>query len=438
VAISRVKDLYRELLLRELDSLPTLKRAGLLTFRVIGAIIRDLTQGQLTLRAMSMVYTTLLSLVPLLAVSVSVLKGFGVHEAASTQDALAQLLAPLGERGAELSVQIVAFVDNINGRALGAAGLAFLIYTAFSLIAKVEAAFNWVWRVQEARTLGRRLSEYLSVLLIGPMTIVVAMGVTASMTSRESIDAVTDVAMVSDSLFAVGRLVPYVLVISVFTFLYSFMPNTRVRIIPAAIGALAAGFLWQSAGVLFATFVASSSQTTIIYSGFAIGVFFLIWLYLSWMILLVGASISFYVQNPRYTRGLGRVRDLANRGREEAALAVMYLVARTHRDGGKRWTTDDLARYLVVPTESLHFMFARLRRRGLIIDAAEGGLLPARALTDIKLREIVSAVRDAEGHGNTLLPDDPMTDDLPIQQVLDEIETAYDKTLGDRTLSELV
>jgi membrane protein len=436
--MTRLRDLYQILLQREVESLTRVQRFALRTFRVIGAIVRDITQGQLTLRAMSMVYTTLLSLVPLLAVSVSVLKGFGVHEAAATQDALAQLLAPLGERGAEISVQIVAFVDNINGRALGAVGLAFLIYTAFSLVSKVEAAFNWVWRVEEARTIGRRLSEYLSVLLIGPMTIVIALGVTATVTSRETIDAVTDVAVVSDSLFAVGKLIPYVLVISVFTFLYSFMPNTRVRLVPAAIGAIAAGFLWQSVGVLFATFVASSSQTTIIYSSFAIGVFFLIWLYLSWMILLVGASISFYVQNPRYTQGLGRVRDLANRGREEAAFAVMYLVGKNHRDGGKRWTMDDLARYLVVPTESLQFVFGRLKRRGLLVDAAEGGLLPARALTDIRLRDIVGAVRDAEGHGGALLPDDPMTEGLPMHQVLEEIETAYDRALGDRALSELV
>jgi membrane protein len=432
-----LRKLYQDLLLREVETLPRLQRIGVLTLRVIGALFRDLSQGQLALRAMSMVYTTLLSLVPLLAVSVSVLKGFGVHETV-VQPALAQFLAPLGDRGTELTTQIVAFVDNINGRALGAAGLAFLMFTAFSLVHKVEAAFNWVWRVQEGRSIGRRLSEYLSVLLIGPLTIFIALGVTASLTSREAISSVTDVTVVSDSLFALGSLVPYVLVISVFTFMYSFMPNTRVRIAPAAIGAIASGILWQSVGAMFATFVASSTQTTIIYSGFAIGVFFLIWLYVAWMILLVGASISFYVQNPRYTRGLGRVRDLANRGREEAALAVMYLVGRAHREGGERWTQDDLARYLVVPSESLHFVFGRLRRRGLLVDAAEGGLLPGRALTDIRLRDVVAAVRDAEGQGSTMLSDDPMTEELPVQDVLDQIDAAYDQALADRALSELV
>jgi len=429
--------LFRALIEADLDAMSSLRRRGILALRVLGAVGRDIAQGQLALRAMSMVYTTLLSLVPLLAVSVSVLKGFGVHETV-VQPALAQFLAPLGERGLEITDQIVAFVDNINGKALGAAGLAFLIYTAFSLVHKVEAAFNWVWRVQEARSIGRRLSEYLSVLLIGPLTIFVALGLTASVFSRESVEGLTDIGVVSDSLLALGRIVPYLLVISVFTFMYSFMPNTKVRLVPAVIGAIASGIMWQSAGLLFATFVASSSQTTIIYSGFAILVFFLIWLYVAWMILLIGSSISFYVQNPRYTRGLGRVRDLANRGREEAALAIMFLVGRAHREGNKRPSADDLARQLVVPSESLYFVFSRLRRHQLLVDAAEGGLLPGRALTDIRLRDVFSAVRDAEGKGGQMVSDHPLTDQLPVRGILDEIEAAYDTALNDRRLSELL
>ena len=114
--------------------------------QIIAMTLRDLMGGMITLRAMSLVYTTLLSLVPLLAVSISVLKGFGVHD--QLEPTLVHLLAPLGEKSVEISAKIVGFVENMRIGVLGALGLAMLIYTAVSLIQKIEAAFNQTWRLK--------------------------------------------------------------------------------------------------------------------------------------------------------------------------------------------------------------------------------------------------------------------------------------------------
>ena len=135
----------------DLGAVSSLRRKLLLALRTVYAVLRDLGEGQLTLRAMSLVYTTLLSVAPLLALSFSVLKGFGVQN--QVRPALLGLLAPLGEKGVEITDQVIGFVNNIKVGVLGALGLGLLIYTVITLLQKIEHAFNFVWRVKSGRPL---------------------------------------------------------------------------------------------------------------------------------------------------------------------------------------------------------------------------------------------------------------------------------------------
>ena len=153
--------------------------AGIL--RYLFALLRDIFQGQLTLRSMSLVYTTLLSVVPLIAFSFSVLKGFGIHN--ELEPLLFNVLEPLGEQGARITQQVLDFVDNVRGGVLGGVSLAFFIYTAISMVQKVEESFNYVWYVAKRRNFARRLTEYLVVMSIGPVVIFVALGMIASLNS---------------------------------------------------------------------------------------------------------------------------------------------------------------------------------------------------------------------------------------------------------------
>ena len=159
------KDLWRV----DLDILKGGRAFLVKTLRLLAVSSRDFSEGLINLRAMSLVYTTLLSLVPLLAVSFSVLKGFGVHN--QIEPLLLNFLAPLGPKGGEIAASIIGFVENLNVKVLGAVGLAVLLYTVFSLIQKIEDAFNDIWRVRRQRSLARKISDYMSVLLIGPVLI---------------------------------------------------------------------------------------------------------------------------------------------------------------------------------------------------------------------------------------------------------------------------
>jgi membrane protein len=268
--------------------------------RYINAVVRDLLGGQLTLRAMSLVYTTLLSAVPLLALSFSVIKIFGVHNRLQPQ--LYRLMEPLGPKGAEITDWVIRAIDNLEGGVLGTLALVFLIYTAIAMVEKVESTFNYIWQITRPRHLAQRLSEYLSVLLIGPVVMTFALGLIASLGAHSVVQALSAIEPFGSAMVVVGQVLPYVLVIAVFTFLYKFLPNSAVRFGAALTGGIAAGIMWAFVGSVFASVVALSASQQAIYSTFAVAISALIWLYLSWLILLVGAQIAFYAQNPLYLR----------------------------------------------------------------------------------------------------------------------------------------
>lgn len=131
----------------DVKSQPFWKRSAISVTRFVYLIITDLSNGQLNLRAMSLVFTTILSFVPLIAVSFSVLKAFDVHN--QIEPALLNLFAPMGERAAELTSNIIGFVDNVKVGLLGTLGIAFLFYSVISLLTKVEEAFNYTWRIKK-------------------------------------------------------------------------------------------------------------------------------------------------------------------------------------------------------------------------------------------------------------------------------------------------
>ena len=416
--------------------LPLWKARVLGAVRLVIALFRDLVAGNLTLRTMSLVYTTLLSMVPLLALSFSVLKAFGVHN--QVEPMLQNLLAPLGEQGHELTSRMVGFIAQMNVGVLGSVGLALLLYTVVSLMQKIEESFNAIWHVTHLRSLGDRVSRYLSVLLVGPILVFSALGITAMALNSEIARYILAFEPVSMVAVAVGRLMPFVLVIAAFTFMYMFVPNTRVRFVPAFAAGVIGGILWQSAGWAFALFAASSTQYAAIYSSFAILVLFLIWLYVSWLILLFGADISFYLQHPEYLYALPGEPRLSNRMRERLALAIAGLVASHFVHGRPPWTPQQLTQHLGVPMHAVDVVVDALAGSGLLVqtDADPPAYVPARDLDHLSIAELLTIVRHA-GEDDFLNPDAlPVL--APIAAVEARIDAAVSAALDGVSVRDLV
>lgn len=368
-----------------------LGRFAAVVLRYIYGLGRDIMFGQLTLRSMSLVYTTLLSVVPLIAFSFSVLKGLGKHK--ELEPLLYDLAAPLGPQGREITDQVIALVDNVKGSVLGGISLAFFIYTAISMVQKVEESFNYVWYVSKPRSFARRFSEYFFVLLIGPVVMVIALGMLASIRSNAVVQLILSNESLGPLFVLISKFTPYLLITGVFTFLYMYMPNTKVKLKSALVGGLAGGFLWASAGAFFATFILYASRTQLIYSGFAVAITTLIWLYLSWLILLVGAQLAFYYQQPAFLRIGRREPRLSNSMRERLALNVMYLVGKAFRNPNENTTINDVSRQLKIPSMALAPVTIALEDNGLLITTENEALLPGREMSRIPLNDIVAVVR---------------------------------------------
>jgi len=415
-----------------LEKTGPLGRFAAVVLRYVYGLGRDIVFGQLTLRAMSLVYTTLLSVVPLIAFSFSVLKGLGKHK--ELEPLLYDFLAPLGPQGEQITQQVIALVDNVKGSVLGGVSLAFFIYTAISMVQKVEESFNYVWYVTKPRSFARRFSEYFFVLLIGPILMVTALGMITSIRSN----AVVQMLLANESLgriFVVGsQLTPYLLITGVFTFLYMYMPNTKVKFKAALVGGLAGGFLWASAGAFFATFILYASRTQLIYSGFAVAITTLIWLYLSWLILLIGAQLAFYFQQPAFLRIGRREPRLSNSMRERLALNVMYLVGKAFRNPDATTSIREISQQLSMPSIALAPVTNALESAALLITTENEELLPGREMARIPLNDILAVVRT---QGETGSFRDPAWT-AEIDALGAEMDSALARVSAEKTLSDLL
>ncbi|HWM28707.1 MAG TPA: YihY/virulence factor BrkB family protein [Woeseiaceae bacterium] len=396
------------------------------------ALVRDILAGQLTLRAMSLVYTTLLSVVPLIAMSFSVLKGLGVHN--DLKPLLYQGLAPLGEQGREITDEVINLVDNVRGGLLGSVSLAFFVFTAISMVQKVEESFNFVWHVGQPRSIARRFSEYLVVLLVGPVVVVIALGMIASVRNNDIVQMLLAHEALGTVFVAAGKVTPYLLVAGVFTFLYMFVPNTKVSFKSALIGGAVGGCMWAAIGVIFTTFVVYAGTRQLIYSGFAVVITTLIWLYLSWLVLLIGAQLAFYHQRPAFLRIGRREPSLSNSMRECLALNTMYLVGQAFRDKDKKITLDKICTQLKVPSIALVPIANRLENGGLLLVTEKEELLPGREVSRIQIAEILDVVRQQGDTGSYRGPS--WTPD--VESIGEQLEKAVGDVAGNQTLSDLL
>ena len=418
----------------DIHSLPKPKAALLIAVRIIIRLVLDFMQGQLTLRAMSLVYTTLLSLVPLLALSFSVLKAFGIHN--QLEPLLLNFLEPFGEKGTELALQIVQFVENVGVGVLGSLGLLLLLYTVVSLIQKVEASLNFIWHVTSLRSLSQRLSGYLSVVMIGPLFIVTALGITGSVMSTSLVQQIVAIEPFGSVVIGLSKLVPYLLVIGAFTATYILIPNTNVKFKSALLGGIFAGILWESVGWGFASFIVGSTKYAAIYSGFAIIILFLIWLYLNWLVLLLGASIAFYHQNPAYQVSGDVHKSIGSHAREALALEIMRLVGSAYLNGSKEWTLDKLVEHVSLPMEIVNVVLDKLLSRHLLIYTDEDSpyFVPGRDLQNIPVKEVLDVIHgDLESHDayGSYVDEDIIT-------LLKELDALSGEHLANKSIRDLV
>jgi len=411
------------------------RRPTFTALRIAYALARDVAEGNISLRAMSLVYTTLLSLVPLLAITFSVLKGFGVHN--QIEPFLMNVLTPLGDQGQEIASRIIVFVDNMQVGVLGSVGLVLLIYTVVSLIQKVEMAFNAIWNVGQTRALAARFSGYISILVLGPLLVFSSLGISATVSSSSAMTALAAVPGLGYVLHELGRLIPYTIIIGAFTLLYKFMPNTRVDWLSAVIGGVIAGFLWESIGWAFAAYVVKSNNYSAVYSAFATLILFMIWLYVAWLILLAGCSVAYYHQHPECVVAKRRDLQLSLRGQEHLALALAAWIAKCFQDGAPPPDVERLVQRYEVPSATIEAVLAMLEGAGFIrcLEGKRAGYVPARPPDSTEAVSVLTAARGA-GPGRMRLTS-KLEGQPGVTAAAQAVEAAIEQALAGVTLRDL-
>ncbi|MCP3920588.1 MAG: YihY family inner membrane protein [bacterium] len=429
--------LTRDIWSMELGGLPTFRALFYKTSRVLFLGIRGFVKDRCLNRASALTYITVLSLVPLLAFAFSVAKGLGAYEtllndtvhpfldqtfgvlppdgveppvAPVPETEGAQGDAPVAQGDAQLATatsvelrraidKILQFVQDTNFASVGAFGLLILVYTVVKLLGSVEQSFNDIWGVHKPRGFLRKLSDYLSIVVVVPILLVAATGVSATLQNPAAKAFLTEKlhlgALWSRYVQFLPLLVPWI----AFMALYLFMPNTRVRFRSALLGGIVGGTLWQIAQILHLKFQVGMAKYSAIYSTFAAFPIFLFLLYTSWVTVLFGAELAYAHQNEPAYRQIARTREQDHAFKEACAIRAMTRIAVAFLRGARPWRISSLAAELNVPERTLEQIVQHLRGADIVAtaeddDEFEYELLPARDLTRIMLTDVFDALRD--------------------------------------------
>ncbi len=426
----------KNILAKDTKNMPWPKAFAYRILKVTVLVLMGFQNNEISIRAASLSYTTLMSLVPLLAISFSVLKALGAPN--KIRPFLLGFLAPFGAAGELITDRIITYISHLNTGVLSSLGIILLIYSVISTVQKVENALNYIWKTTSSRGFSRMFSDYLSVLLVGPVLVFAATGLTSSLMASSVAHKVLSLKIFGWPLYVAGKLLPYFFASAAFIFIYTFLPAVNVKFSAGLAGGIIAGILWQTLEWTFAHFTVASTSYPAIYSSFAIAILFVAWIDLNWEIFLIGAAGSFYFQNPNYPIWEDHLQ-LSGRLKERLALTIMFLIGESHLFKRPHWTESGLAGRLNLPETAIREILLTLEKKGLVEMSVSGGYLPSRAVETIKLGEVIETARSDSAQ--------PMPDFLrllsqvpfsAVEEIVGRAERSVSQNLAGTTVKDLV
>jgi membrane protein len=399
--VERVRAFFgRRIWTVRLEQLGRGRRIGYRAARIAYAAVRGFLDHRLTIRAAALTYYTVLSLVPFLAFAFAVLKGFGAYTSFLHGTVRPYLDRTFGGNPALLGSieRILQFVDRTNVSALGAVGLVALVYTSVSLLGSVEDTLNEIWGARTRRSFLRQVTDYVTLLVTTPLLLVAATTAASAAQSSRVVVFLRDVLDLGDVIDFLLRFTALATVGLAFFAVYVILPNVRIRPLSALLGAAVAGVLWQVALVGYVQFQIGVSSYNALYSVMSAIPIFLVWTYLSWVVLLVGAEVASGHQNERLLRQRLRSSHLDQALRERLAIALAAYVVRDYLDGAHRWDAARLAAAVDAPELAVQDILDALVRGGAFVRAAgaDAVYVPARDVDTMRVRDVVDALRRDE------------------------------------------
>jgi membrane protein len=392
-----------------LADLPFGKSFLIKQLRIIILAIRGFDEDKCFVRASSLTFYTLLSIVPVVAMFFGVAKGFGFEKI------LERRLYANFRGQEEIIEKVITFSNSLlqqtQGGIIAGIGLAVLFWSALKVLNHIERSFNDIWEIKTGRSWGRKFSDYLAIMLISPILIIMSGSVTVFITTQ--VEQITHrialVGMFSPFISFMLKFLPYLLIWMLFTFLYVLMPNTKVQYKAGLIGGVVAGTLYQIAQATYISFQIGAARYNAIYGSFAALPLFLLWLQISWWIVLFGAELSFANQNVDTYEYEPDSLKVSPGFKKLLTLQVVHLLIKKFANGDKPLTDSQISTLLKIPIRLLHHIVFDLVESGLVSEICttsdkELAYQPARDINQLSIQSVLEAL-DRKGTENIPVAD---------------------------------
>lgn len=398
-------------------------------------VARDFVADRCMLRASALTYTSLLSFIPMLALMFSVLKGLGVQNRVEPL-----ILEHIAVGSEEVVSRVIEYINNTNVGRLGTFGLVFLILTVLTLLSNIEESFNSIWYVRETRSLLRRFSDYFSVVILGPIFLLLAVSMTSALEAQAFTHTLREMAYVGQMVTVLFNVLPYVAMWAAFAFLYTFMPNIKVNLRAAIVGGIFGGTLWQISQWGYVNFQIGVAKYNAIYGTMAALPILMVWIYVSWMIVLLGLEVTYAWQNLRNLRQEALSDGEGFASRQWLALTVVLRIAERFREAAPPLSAAELSSDLQLPPRLTRRLLGELVNLRLVSEVVtdgdeEIGYQPGRALDALPVFDLLQAISTEGREFNRDQRESERQVVLEIAGLLDEAGRA---ALQDMTLRDLV
>ncbi len=381
----------------------------------------------------ALTFYTLFSIVPILALVFAIAKGFGYETDIETQ-----LLHNYKEYETVLSNAFVyanSMLATTHSGVIAGIGIVLLLWSVMKLLVSIENTFNHIWEVAKGRSWIRRTTDYLTIMIIGPVVLILSVGFTVALQTRAA-----DIYLLGLFTTILLKLLSYVMVTAVFAFLYLALPNTKVKYKSAIISAVIATILFELLGWAYINFQVGVNQMNAIYGGFAALPLFLIWVQYSWYIVLFGAQLTYAYQNAAHHELEEEIRNLSVRYKKVIALLVANLVTRRFFHNEPSLTVDEIAEKLDLPSRLARTIVNEFVETGIFVEVKtdhykEVVYQPGVTESRLTVQFVVDAL---EKKGINTLPIGDSEELTHISELMAGLDKTMDTSLGHVFVKDLV
>lgn len=329
--------------------------------RIFSLAINGFNEDKCLTKATALTFYTLFSIVPILALAFAISKGFGLEK--NLQEMISGNYPEYKEVLDQAFVSAGKLLSTAKGGVIAGFGIVLLLWSVLKLLVSIEDNFNEIWEIKKGRTWVRKLTDYLTVMLIGPVFLIVAGGLTVAIQTK-----VGSIEILGYASTILIKLIAYSLIVAVFMFLYIILPNTKVNIRSAVVAAVISTILFELLQWAYVKFQIGANQLNAIYGGFAALPLFLIWLQYSWYIVLFGAEIAFANQNVDHYELDNEIKKLSIRYKKVIALMIANIVAKGFYQGDKAMTSIQIAEKLDLPVRLARTIINEFVECGIFIE----------------------------------------------------------------------